>query len=180
MGIIDSHFHRVRASSELNRLMYMDLKLILADNDIRKVSGTAEIAGVNVRYPLLDDSLVELSSRIPSGLKLKGSEKRYIFKKAMQDILPKIVLHKKKHGFGVPLALWLLQDPDLRLLMDDVLRDAKTRQRGYFRPEFLDQLTNLHRNDHAAYYGEVVWYLVALELWHRRHVDRSREPVGAR
>ncbi len=87
MNIINAHFQRTRASSELNRLMYLDLKLILADNDLRKVSGTAELAGVNVRYPLLDDQLAELSSRIPSRLKLKGSEKRYIFKQAMKPIL---------------------------------------------------------------------------------------------
>jgi len=49
--------------------------------------------------------------RIPASLKLKGFEKRFIFKQAMKEILPQNVLYKKKHGFGVPLAQWLLQDP---------------------------------------------------------------------
>jgi asparagine synthase (glutamine-hydrolysing) len=180
MNIITAHFQRTRASSELNRLMYMDLKLILADNDLRKVSGTAELAGVNVRYPLLDDRLAELSARIPTGLKIKGKEKRYIFKQAMKPILPEKVLYKTKHGFGVPLALWFLQEPKLNSLMEDVLRDPRTRQRGYFRPEFIDKLADLHRKDHAAYYGEVIWYLVALELWHRQHLESSRELAGVR
>ncbi len=180
MNIINAHFQRTRASSELNRLMYLDLKLILADNDLRKVSGTAELAGVNVRYPLLDDQLAELSSRIPSRLKLKGSEKRYIFKQAMKPILPEKVLYKTKHGFGVPLALWFLQEPKLNTLMQDVLRDPRTRQRGYFRPEFFDKLTELHRTGHTAYYGEVLWYLVALELWHRQHLESPREVAGVR
>lgn len=180
MNIINAHFQRTRASSELNRLMYLDLKLILADNDLRKVSGTAELAGVNVRYPLLDDQLAEISSRIPSELKLKGKEKRYIFKQAMKGILPEKVLYKTKHGFGVPLALWFLQEPKLNSLMQDVLHDPRTRQRGYFRPEFFDRLTELHRTGHTAYYGEVLWYLVALELWHRQHLESPRELAGVR
>lgn len=174
MDIANAHFNEARASSELNRLMHLDLKIILADNDLRKVSGTAEIAGVRVRYPLLDRRLAEFSGTIPTNLKLKGSEKRYIFKQAMRGILPEKVLLKTKHGFGVPIGNWFLQDAGLRQLAQDVLNDSRTRQRGYFRPGFYDQVFDLHRRDHATFYGEVIWYFVALELWHRRHLDNVR------
>ncbi len=171
MEIAEAHFRAPRTSSELNRQLYLDVKLVLADNDLRKVAGTAELAGVRARFPLLDHELAELSGRIPTRLKLKGFQKRYIFKRAMEGILPDEVLHKKKHGFGVPLGLWLLQDARLNSLMRDVLCDARTRQRGYFRPKFLDQLLNERHHEHAGFYGEVVWYLVALELWHREHLE---------
>ena len=72
LDLIDNHFHSARATSELNRLLYLDLKLILADNDVRKVSGTAELSDVRVRYPLMDHDLVELSGHIPTRLKVKG------------------------------------------------------------------------------------------------------------
>lgn len=171
MQIADAHFNDAKASSELNRMMHLDVKIILADNDLRKVSGTAEIAGVRVRYPLLDWRLAEFSGTIPTKLKLKGSQKRYIFKEAMRGILPEQVLFKKKHGFGVPIGNWFLQDAGLRSLAQDVLNDSRTRQRGYFRAGFYDQVLDLHRRDHAAFYGEVIWYFVALELWHRQHLD---------
>jgi hypothetical protein len=61
--------------------------------------------------------------------------------------------------------------------MHDVLNDARTRQRGYFQRGFIEKLLQLHQSGHAAFYGEVVWYLVALELWHRRHFDL---PPGGR
>jgi asparagine synthase (glutamine-hydrolysing) len=175
MEIADGHFHAAHASSELNRLLYLDLKLILADNDLRKVSGTAELAGVRVRYPLLDHRLAELSARIPTRLKLKGFEKRYIFKRAVTGILPHEVIYKKKHGFGVPLGQWFLDDPQLSSFVQDVLNDSRTRQRGYFRQEFFEQLMVQHRREHSAYYGEIVWCLVALELWHRQHLESHRE-----
>ena len=156
----------------------MDVKLTLGDNDLRKVSGTAELAGVQVRYPLLDTHLVEFSCRIPARLKLKGMEKRYIFKRAMSGILPRKVLYKKKHGFGVPLGEWFLSNIRLKALVQDVLNDPRTRQRGYFRRGFLDNLLDLHRRGHASFYGEIVWYLVALELWHREHLEASRESLN--
>jgi len=121
------HFQSAKATSELNRIMYLDVKMTLADNDLRKVSSTAELAGVNVRYPLLDDRLAELSGRIPARLKLKGFDKRYIFKQAMKGVLPDKILYKKKHGFGVPLAQWLLGDPRMSELLQDTMHDARTR-----------------------------------------------------
>jgi asparagine synthase (glutamine-hydrolysing) len=171
MSIASGHFNSATATSELNRLLHLDVKMTLADNDLRKVSGMAELAGVRVRYPLLDQRLADLSGQIPSRLKLKGFEKRYIFKKAMEKILPREVLYKKKHGFGVPLSRWLLDDTQLNGFMRDVLNDTRTRQRGYFRPAFFDDLLRLHQQGHVSFYGEVVWYLFALELWHRYHLD---------
>jgi asparagine synthase (glutamine-hydrolysing) len=175
LSIAEQHFHAPLASSELNRLLYLDVKMTLADNDLRKVSGTAELAGVRVRYPLLDTRLVELSGRIPANLKLRGMEKRYIFKQAMKGLLPDKVLFKKKHGFGVPLGEWFLHDGRLKAFVGDVLNDPRTKQRGYFRPGFLKQLIGLHQQEHAGFYGEIVWYLVALELWHRVHLESFRE-----
>jgi len=179
LAIPEGHFRRAKATSDLNRMLYLDLKITLADNDLRKVSGTAELAGVRVRYPLLDDRLAELSGLIPASLKLKGFEKRYIFKRAMKGMLPAKILNKKKHGFGVPLAQWLLGDTRMRELMRDVMHDSRTRQRGYFRGAFIDRLMVLHK-EQPNYYGEIVWYLLALELWHRQHLERSRSTVDAR
>jgi asparagine synthase (glutamine-hydrolysing) len=168
MEIPERHFQRAPgAQSELNRLLYLDIKMALADNDLRKVLGTAELAGVRVRFPLLDTRVAEISSRIPSDLKLNGLEKRYIFKLAMKKILPDKVLRKKKHGFGVPVGKWLLQHREFRALMQDVLGDRASYLRTYFCGAFLDKLQLLHQ-EHAGYYGEVVWYLLMLELWHRR------------
>jgi asparagine synthase (glutamine-hydrolysing) len=175
LDIPERHFHRPQETGELNRLLYMDMKMTIADNDLRKVVGTAELAGVRVRFPLLDDQLAEFSGRLPSRLKMKGFEKRYIFKQAMRNILPKRVLYKKKHGFGVPLAVWLFQHPQLRSMARDLLHDRETQQRGYFRRDFLQKILSSDPGAHAGYYGEVIWYIIALELWHRFHLEPTRE-----
>jgi asparagine synthase (glutamine-hydrolysing) len=178
LAIPEEHFRKAAAKSELNRILYLDIKMTLADNDLRKVSGTAEMAGVNVRYPLLDDRLAESSGRIPAKLKLRGFEKRYIFKQAMKGILPDKILYKKKHGFGVPVAQWLLGNARMREMTNDLLGDARTRERGYFRPTFFEGLRKLHA-EQPNFYGEIVWYLLVFELWHRKHVERKQELAHA-
>jgi asparagine synthase (glutamine-hydrolysing) len=169
LDIPSAHFHAApQATSELNRLLYLDVKMTLADNDVRKVRGTAEIAGVKVRFPLMDHRLAEFSGQVPSRLKLRGFEKRFIFKEAMKGILPATILYKKKHGFGVPVGYWVLHDPEMKSLAE-ALDEPQTRQRGYFRPDFLSRIKRLNET-YPAYYGEVVWVVLMLELWHRRHL----------
>jgi len=173
----DHFFSAPGASSELNRLLYLDLKTTIADNDVRKVVGTAELAGVRVRFPLLDYRLAELSGRIPSRLKLKGFRKRYVFKEAMKGILPDRVLFKKKHGFGVPVGSWLVHERETESLVDDILSDPTTAQRGFFHPGFLSRIKQLTAT-HPAYYGEMLWSLLALELWFRKHAAPRAETIG--
>ena len=179
LRIPQAHFARHRDGDELDRLLYLDVKMALADNDIKKVSGMAELAGIQVRYPLLDHRLAQLAGTIPAALKLRRFQKRYIFKQAMTGILPDRVLYKKKHGMGVPISSWLLNDPQLHAFARDVLHDPRTRQRSYFRAGFVDRLLKLQSQEHVAYYGEIVWYLLALELWHREHFERSERLVCA-
>lgn len=153
--------------STLDRSLFLDWKFTLADNDLRKVSKACELAGIPVCYPFLDDDLVSFSTCIPPDLKLKGTQLRYFFKKAMSDFLPVEVLRKTKHGFGLPFGLWLRTDTGLQHLAYDSLTDLKTTH--YFRPDFIDDLIDLHRRDHPAFYGGVIWVLMSLALWLRAH-----------
>ena len=66
-------YRRAASASPVNRMMHLDLEFTLADNDLRKVSRMCEVAGVEVRYPLLDDALVEFSGEIPPSLKVKSN-----------------------------------------------------------------------------------------------------------
>jgi asparagine synthase (glutamine-hydrolysing) len=174
LACAEAHFHRLPATtSELNRLLYVDLKLAIADNDVRKVSGMAELAGIEVRYPFLDAGLAEFSGRIPTPLKVHGLQKRYLFKQALADFLPPVILNKPKHGFGVPIALWMKADRQWSELTADVLHDRRTRERGYLQPAVIDSLWTQHQSAQSAYYGDLLWPVLMLELWHREHVDHA-------
>jgi asparagine synthase (glutamine-hydrolysing) len=156
-------YQKPEAASPLNRMMVMDWKTTLHDNDLVKVNKMCEMAGVEVQYPLLDQAIVELSCRIPSDIKLKGQQLRWFYKQAMQDFLPAEIINKSKHGFGLPFGIWLKDHQPLKELAYDSIGSLK--QRGYFRPEFLDHAITMHQSIHASYYGELIWVLMMLELW---------------
>ncbi|MDD2759160.1 MAG: asparagine synthase C-terminal domain-containing protein [Methylomonas sp.] len=156
-------YHRPENASTLNRMLYMDWKTTLHDNDLVKVNRMCEMAGVEVCYPLLDQRIVDLSCRIPSNSKLKGQQLRWFYKQAMADFLPEAIINKSKHGFGLPFGIWLKDHQPLKELAYDAIHDLKKRE--YFKPQFLDHAIEMHQSVHAAYYGELIWILMMLELW---------------
>lgn len=172
LRIPEHHYRKMSAAVPLNRLLYMDLKMCIADNDLVKVNQMAAAAGVNVCYPYLDRDLAELTGRIPAGLKVTGLRKRYVFKKAFQKLLPEEILRKKKHGFGMPTGEWLRHHQGFRDLARSLLLEPRAVQRGYFKRAALERLLKLHDEDSSSYYGTYIWYFMMLELWHRHHVDR--------
>jgi asparagine synthase (glutamine-hydrolysing) len=160
-----SVYHAAPAHSALDRMLFLDWKFTLADNDLRKVSRTCALAGVEVRYPWLDDRVVELSTRIPPSLKVRRRTLRYFAKRALTGFLPDEVIHKPKHGFGLPFGVWLKDVPALREVALDSLQALK--KRGIVQPAYIDELIHRHQHEHAHYYGEFIWVLMVLELWLR-------------
>lgn len=156
-------YHAPGDASSLNRMLFLDWQVTLADNDLRKVSRACELAGVAVRYPMLDDGLVAYSTSIPTDWKLPGRQLRAFYKTSLSGWLPEATLAKSKHGFGLPFGIWMKQYKPLQeLAYDNIL---KLRERRIFKLSFLDRALSAHRDDHASYFGELIWVLTVLELW---------------
>ena len=167
LALLQAVYQRAPTSSLLNRMLYMDWKVTLADNDLRKVNRMCALAGIEVRYPMLDDELVEFSARVSPQLKLRGLKLRYFFKKSLENFLPHEIINKPKHGFGLPFGEWLKTSPQLQDVVYSSLQAFKTR--GIVRPEFIDELITTHRSGHAAYYGTMLWVFAFLEQWFQQH-----------
>jgi len=120
-------YDRADTSHFINRMLHLDLKFTLADNDLRKVNRMTEAAGIEVRYPLLDDEMVEFSGEVPPDWKVKGQYLRWFFKTALKGFLPDEIIDKSKHGFGLPFGLWLKDHKVLRERAEDRLSDFKRR-----------------------------------------------------
>ncbi len=170
LALLREVYRRPEAASALHRMLYLDLKQTLADNDLRKVTTMAAAAGVAVRYPLLDDELVAFAASLPEDLLLRRGRLRWFFKEALRDFLPREILTKPKHGFGLPFGVWLREHPGLRELAGDSL--ASLRERRIVRADYVDRLLDRRLAEHAAYYGTMVWVLMMLEQWLQRHAPR--------
>src|SRR6185503_6412638 len=167
------HYNHALGTTDLDRQLYLDLKLAIADNDLHKVSRMTERAGVAVRYPFLDGGLAEAAARVPARMKMRGRKLRVFFKKAYAELLPPEVVAKTKHGFGLPIAIWLRTDPTLHAMMRDLVLGPQSVSRGYFQKKALERLVQEHQTDTTSFTGTVLWNLMVLELWMRRHRDGS-------
>jgi asparagine synthase (glutamine-hydrolysing) len=154
-------------ASKLNRMLFLDWQHTLADNDLRKVNRMCQLAGIEVEYPMLDDRLVEFSTRVSSRRKMYRNRLRDFYKRAVADLLPREIINKPKHGFGLPFGVWMAEHPGLQDFAADNL--SRMRRRQIVRADFVDDVLRLHREQHAGYYGEFIWVLIMLELWLTTH-----------
>ena len=154
------------ASSLINRMLALDLKVTLADNDLPKVIKACELAAMEAAFPFLSDQMVAFSARLTAKQKLNGTQLRYFFKEALRGFLPDEIITKQKHGFGLPFGVWLQKHKPLQQLALDSLNDLKQRQ--IVRPEFIDALVGQHLNEHAGYHGTMVWVLMMMEQWFKQ------------
>ncbi|MFG6466424.1 asparagine synthetase B family protein [Roseateles sp. BYS87W] len=161
-----------KEASLVNQMLAFDWRYTLAENDLPKVVGTTALAGIDVGFPLLDTRLLDFSLKLPTSYKLKGLKLRWFFKEALRGFLPDEILTKKKHGFGLPFGPWAVKDAALNALAAESLRGVVAR--GIVRAEFVESLLTQRLKEHAGYYGEMVWILMMLEQWLRRHAPNYR------
>ncbi|MBK1631348.1 asparagine synthase [Thiohalocapsa halophila] len=160
-------YGRAASRSAVNRMMHLDLKITLADNDLRKVNQACQLAGVDVRYPLLDDRMLAFAASVPPTMQLKRAQLRWFFKRALADFLPAEIIAKRKQGFGLPVGLWMREYPPLRELAGDSI--STLARRGIVRADYIDWVRSQHQSAHASYYGVMLWVLVMLEQWLQSH-----------
>ncbi|HET8579225.1 MAG TPA: asparagine synthase (glutamine-hydrolyzing) [Methylomirabilota bacterium] len=154
----------------VSALQHIDIQTYLPDDILAKVDRTSMAVSLEARVPLLDHRLMEFLATIPSSLKLREGSGKYLLKRAMASRLPPAILARRKMGFGVPLAAWFRAE--LREMTHDLLLAPRTRQRGIFRPSWVEWLLRTHeagRRDCSAR----LWALLCFELWARQWLDRS-------
>ncbi len=155
-------------ATPLDKMLTLECKHFLADHNLNYTDKMGMATGVEVRVPLLDLELVKLAGSLPSGLKQKGREGKWIFRKAMEPYLPHDVIYRPKTGFGVPLRHWL--QGRLKPLVDEVLSPVSLASRGIFDPEAVASLIKADRAGRidAAY---TLFGIVCMELWCKQYLD---------
>ena len=120
---------------------------------------------IESRVPLLDRRIVDLVSVMPAGMKFKGGELKYLFKKTVKDIVPKRILERKdKMGFPVPIHIWSKNKANI--FFKDVLFSKQCRERGLVDHENVSRLIESERP-----FGRALWGILSLELWFNQFID---------
>ena len=166
--LLDSLSRVPDGASPLQKMLYLECKHFLVDHNLNYADKMGMAASIEIRVPLLDRDLVALSMQIPDNMKQHGRIGKWIFKKAMEQVLPADVIYRPKSGFGVPLRQWLLGplDPIVR----DVLSPARLTARGIFDAGAVERLLVANRTGKidAPY---TIFAILCFELWCIQYLD---------
>jgi asparagine synthase (glutamine-hydrolysing) len=166
------YVRRSGLTKELERILYLSMKLYLQDNNLVTVDRASMANGLEVRSPLLDRDVVEFVSRLPMDYKIHGLRTKYILKKVAEEFLPRAIVHRKKKGFGVPLAHWLTGD--LKEFMLDYLSPDRIRSQGLFHYPYVKQLIDEQLNK-IKDNRELLWTLLVFQTWYERYVEKRSD-----
>jgi asparagine synthase (glutamine-hydrolysing) len=167
--VFDFHAGRAGTDDPLALIQYLDLKTYLVGDINTKVDRASMAHSLEVREPLMDHKLVEWLATLPSSLKVRGQEGKFLLKKAMEPQLPADVLYRPKMGFAVPLARWF-RGPLKQRVRDAVLGD-RLASTGWFNREYLQHLVDAHQSE-ARDYSSPLWTLLMFEAFLRNGVDQ--------
>jgi asparagine synthase (glutamine-hydrolysing) len=159
----------------LNRMLFLEAKHFLCDHNLNYTDKMGMAVGVEVRVPFLDPDLMRLAASLPAQFKQRGSEGKWILKRAMEPDLPRDVIYRPKTGFGVPLRRWLRHE--LRDTVEDLLSERSVSARGLFDPAAVTRLREMDaagRID-AAY---PLLALCAIEMWCRIILDKRERSIN--
>jgi asparagine synthase (glutamine-hydrolysing) len=164
LEVLQHYADKCPAEDSLSLVQYLDLKTYLVGDILTKVDRASMAHALEVRVPLLDHKLVEWMSSLPPSMKLRGSEGKYIFKKALEPYLPEDILYRDKMGFSVPLASWL-RGP-LKQRARDALLGETLAGTGIFNMDFLREMLDQHQSGRRDYSASL-WTLLMFEAFLR-------------
>jgi asparagine synthase (glutamine-hydrolysing) len=160
------------AEAPIDRMMYVDAMSRLPGQSLTILDRATMAYSLESRSPFLDPRFAEFMARVPTRLKIKGRQLRYLERRLGERYLPPEVLRRKKQGFASPL-MYILEG-EVRALAPRLLLDSELVRAGYLRAERMKQLVDEHlarQYDH----GNRIWLLLSAEVWYRRYISRRSE-----
>lgn len=148
----------------LNREIYLDMRFMMTDSVLMKVDRMSMASSLEIRVPLLDHVLVEYMASLPGDWKLKKLTTKYIFRSALEGLLPDKVIYRGKQGYSLPVKHLLrgdLHDYMVELINDSALI-RENMDHGYI-TTLIDEHCSMKQN-----HNHILWALINVAIWHNR------------
>ncbi|HEU5297029.1 MAG TPA: XrtA/PEP-CTERM system amidotransferase [Burkholderiaceae bacterium] len=166
--LFNEHAARAQTDDPLSLIQYLDLQTYLVGDINTKVDRASMAHALEVREPLMDHPLVEWLASLPSNLKVRSGEGKWLLKKSMEPHVPHDVMYRPKMGFAVPLVRWF-RGP-LRERVRKSLLEGELGRTGYFERRYLEHLIDAHTSGRRDYSGPL-WSLMMFEAFLRNSMD---------
>lgn len=164
LELFRKHAEAAQTDDALALIQYLDYKTWLVGDINTKVDRASMAHSLEVREPLMDHKLIEWLATLPTSLKIKGQEGKWLLKKAMEPLLPRDVLYRPKMGFSVPLAKWLrgpLAERSRCAILGKTLEET-----GIFNRDTLRNMLEQHQSGQRDF-SAPLWSLLMFEAFLR-------------
>jgi asparagine synthase (glutamine-hydrolysing) len=147
----------------LQKMTYLELKQRLAELLLMRVDKMTMATSVEARAPFLDHKLVEFALALPMKMKVRGGVGKWLLKRTVDGLLPSDIVHRKKQGFGAPVAEWFRGDLGTRAQQE--IRGSSLAERGLLDYDRIDELWAAHRSGRADWSFQL-WNIYNVSAWH--------------
>lgn len=163
-------FSSRRGADSLTKELYADTRLWLCDSELLMNDMITMAHSLELRVPFLDHALVSYMALMPSWMKLRFLQTKYILKKAMRGRLPGQIIDRRKRGFSSPLNHWLRGD--LKKIVLDTINDDTITRIGFFRKKSIHEIFKQHFDDRFDH-SRKIWGLLLFFLWHEMFIEKG-------
>ncbi|MGA2080397.1 MAG: asparagine synthase (glutamine-hydrolyzing) [Holophaga sp.] len=151
-----------RTRNVAETFMFLDTLMMLPDEFLSKIDRATMAVSLEGRVPYLDQDVVALGWRLPTRLKIRDGQGKWILRQILKRHLPAELVDRPKHGFSVPLGAWL-RGP-LRAWADDLLDDRRIRAQGLLDPVLAGRYWAEHRQGRKDHL-DLLWRLLMFQAW---------------
>ncbi|MDF2926922.1 MAG: asnB [Paenibacillaceae bacterium] len=158
----------------VTRMQYIDMNLWLPGDILMKADKMTMAHSLELRVPFLDKELFELARRIDVGNRIAGGTTKYVFRKAMQGIIPDPILNRPKLGFPVPLREWL-KGPHAGRMLEEIRASGID---SFVHMGEVERMIKLHR-DGVQDSSRRLWVIYMFALWHATYLQEQPKSAFA-
>jgi asparagine synthase (glutamine-hydrolysing) len=158
----------VRHADSLSQMLYIDARSSLPDRLLMYGDKMSMAASLEARVPYLDLELMALAEALPSHLKIRGRNQKYLLKRAAAAWIPQEIIRRKKIGFATPVDQWF--EGELYGYLRDRLLSADSACRYYFEPRQVRKMIADHKRRRHDYKRHL-FSLLTFELWHGQFIS---------
>ncbi len=164
----DSFIHINNNNDEINKMLAIDYQTYMVDDILTKVDRATMSVSLEGREPLLDHRIIEFAARLPSNLKYRNGNKKWLLKEITHRYLPKQLMDRPKKGFAVPITEWFKDELKDYLLL--YLSEERLNKEGIFNTKEVLKQRDIYLNGDKEDISRL-WLILMFEMWYEHWVD---------
>ena len=156
------------SAADISRLLCADYQTYMVDDILTKVDRAAMSFSLEGREPLLDHRLLEWSAQLPSDLKIRNGEKKFILKQICHRHIPKSMMDRPKMGFVIPIISWF--DTEISNYIHEFLNETYLTKQGIFNLQQVKNIVDRYLSNKTDNVFKL-WNLIVFQLWYEKWMN---------